>query len=80
MKNKYKMKIRFVDEEGERFIEVVDKATGNTYSFYEQEYEALDVHDNSQVRDYVLTRIHLIRSGAYDDENTEYNEQLLWTN
>ncbi|WP_080872707.1 hypothetical protein [Oceanobacillus timonensis] len=66
MKYKYRMKIIFVDEEGERFIEVLDKMSWNIYGFYEREFEGLDVRDNSQGRKYVLKRMHLIRSGAYD--------------
>ncbi|GEN89784.1 hypothetical protein [Oceanobacillus sojae] len=74
MKNQYKMRVLFVDEEGERFIEVFDILTGITYSYYEQEYNSLGAADNSQVKHYVLKRMHLIRAGAYDDANTEYSK------
>ncbi|GIO19653.1 hypothetical protein J18TS1_27530 [Oceanobacillus oncorhynchi subsp. incaldanensis] len=72
MKNQYKMRIVLVDEEGERLIEVLDKMSGITYSYYEQEYNSLDVRDNSQVKKFVLKRMHFIRAGAYDDVHTEY--------
>lgn len=64
MKNQYKMKIVLVDEEGERLIEVLDKMSGITYSYYEQEYNSLDVRDNSQVKKFVLKRMHFIRAAC----------------
>ncbi|GIO22409.1 hypothetical protein [Oceanobacillus sp. J11TS1] len=71
VKNRYKITIPFIDEDDERFIDALDLQTGITYGYYEQEFEAMKLPEHMQVKKYVLKRMHLIRAGAYDDENTE---------
>lgn len=69
--DRYKLTIPFIDEEGERFIEALDLRIGITYEFYESEYKALKFLETIRVKRFVLKRMHLIRAGVYDDENTE---------
>ncbi|CEI81329.1 hypothetical protein BN997_01147 [Oceanobacillus oncorhynchi] len=68
---RYKLTIPFIDEEGERFIEATDLRIGITYEFYESEYKALNYLETIRVKRFVLKRMHLIRAGVYDDENTQ---------
>ncbi|GAA0341214.1 hypothetical protein GCM10008931_35910 [Oceanobacillus oncorhynchi subsp. oncorhynchi] len=72
MKKKFKITIPFIDwEDGGRFIDALDLQTGITYSYYEEEFEDMHLPENQDVKNYVLKRMHLIRSGAYDDAETE---------
>ncbi|MCT1904138.1 hypothetical protein [Oceanobacillus sojae] len=71
MKKKYKITIPFMDlRDGGRFIEALDLHTGISYDFYEVEFEQMEGEKYEEVKDYVMRRMHFIKAGAYDDENT----------
>ncbi|GIO18177.1 hypothetical protein J18TS1_12770 [Oceanobacillus oncorhynchi subsp. incaldanensis] len=72
MKKKFKITIPFIDrEDGGRFIDALDLQTGITYGYYESEVRSLHKIGLGELENYLMRRMHLIRSGAYDDAETE---------
>lgn len=74
-KKKFKITIQitipFIDEgDGRRFIEALDLHAGISYDFYEVEFEQMEGEKYMEVKEYVMRRMHFIKAGAYDDENT----------